>query len=953
MTYSTHVECDNHMIWTCRLLGGLSLENGERRIERFRTEKTALLLGYLAYHRGEWFERVTLADLFWGDGRDPDASLRTALSSLRRQLEPAGIPTGSVLQTAGNRVRLSPEAVETDAAQFRSLLQRARWVEDDDERLALLTDALRLYAGELLQGYEAEWLLTPRAVLEREYLRALQEAVAELLKAGDHDAAQAFAEQATQIYPLSEEAAQVLIRVYFSLNQPALAEAAYRCYQNNLARTLGDYPRFTLESLRDNRLPVGAARRALRAFDPPFRIRPRAAVPAPLTRFFGREEELTCTIALLQQGARLITFTGPPGVGKTRLGQELGLRLEATYQGRVFWVVLREARCEVEARRAFAQAFECDAEGNSDTLLDALAGRIGDAPALLITDNWEQVLDAAPLLASLLQRLPRLQAVALSRHPLELEGERWLTLEALPLPDADAPLETLQTNPAVALFVDRAQAVRPDFGLTPANAPKVAELCRILEGTPLAIELAAAQLANCSLNQLLSTAHTRLDWLNRRRDVGYPHRSLQAALESSYALLSPPLQRAFANLSFLQGEWDATLADAVLEESAVPVLEQLTRYSLVQRRWTDETPFYSMLEAVRLFGQRKRGGREDMLLQRIFGYFERLGQTLQAEFNTAAQLGWLFRLRRLYPNLHAALEWGVAHAPRRAATLIVGYGYFLDWEQRWEEGRRWCVRLLSSNALSRRQRAQLLSWLGLFLLRREQYEQAEAHLHESIHLCRALRDYDELAGAYNMLALTLQGRGRFTEAAEAYECGVCAARCNARPIILAPLLNNWGALCLKQKRLDEAHALLSEAHALYRQIQAPLPLANTLNLLAACYAHQGQFAEAQTCLQQALQNYAIAGYSNGVATMYNNLADLCLRQGLLAEAEAWLAQARRTCEQGGCTLHLQGVLLITEAQLRVAQGLHEEGAKLLDQCRQMAHALPALGQLLEEAAAVV
>ncbi|MDW8107722.1 MAG: BTAD domain-containing putative transcriptional regulator, partial [Armatimonadota bacterium] len=569
--------------WYCRLLGGLSLEGAGQRIERFRTQKTALLLGYLAYRLGEWQERVALADLLWGEGRDPDASLRTALCSLRKQLEPAGTPTGTVVQVVGTRVRLAPETVQTDVAEFLHLLTQANTINDPQARLPLLKDALCLYRGELMRGYEAEWLVGPRTQLEQAYLGALREAVPALLRYGDHEAARTLAEQATQIYPLSETAAKLLIRVYWSLEQPRLAEAAYQRFQQELARQLGDYPRFTLESLREARFKVGVPRRHAK---PPVVERVRKArryapVPAPLTRFFGREAELQQAAAMLQQGVRLLTITGAPGIGKTRFGQELGMRMQEVFAQRVFWVALRDAHTEAEARRAFAQAFECDAEATNEVLCETLAERIGSAPALLITDNWEQVLDAAPLLEQLLQRLPRLQAVALSRHPLELEGEHWLVLEPLPLPDADTPVEALVRNPTVALFVDRAQAVRPDFALTPQNAPKVVQLCRALEGAPLAIELAAAQLGTHSLSQLLHTIHERLDWLvSRRRDVGYPYRSLQAALESSYALLEPPLQRAFTQLSVLQGEWETPLADALLDEPAAPILDALVRHSL-------------------------------------------------------------------------------------------------------------------------------------------------------------------------------------------------------------------------------------------------------------------------------------------------------------------------------------------------------------------------------------
>ncbi|MCS6918335.1 MAG: tetratricopeptide repeat protein [Fimbriimonadales bacterium] len=936
------------MLWTCRLLGGLSLEGDGRRIERFRTEKTALLLGYLAYHAGEWFERVALADLFWGDGRDPDASLRTALSSLRRQLEPAGVPTVGVLQTAGNRLRLNPDALQTDAAQFQALLQAAQCSDEPAESLNLMVDALRLYRGELLQGYEAEWLVPLRTQLEREYIGALQAAAPALLRAGRIAVAQELAERAVRIYPLNETVSEWLIRLYLSTGATAQAEAEYQRLQSDLARALGDYPRFTLESLRGARFEVGATAQPTSDSTPVKPPRARASVPAPLTRFFGREAELARAARLLQDGARLVTITGAPGIGKTRLGQELGARLESDYAGRVFWASLREAHTELEVRRALAHALGCDADTASEAFLEALAACVDDTPALLITDNWEHALDAALLLVYLLQRAPRLQAIALSRHPLEVDGEHLLTLEPLPTPEVDAPLDALYKNPAVALFIDRARSVRPDFALTESNAPKVVQLCCALEGAPLALELAAAQLGAHSLSQLLQTLNERLDWLvSRRRDVGYPYRSLQAALESSYALLTPPLQRALAQLATLQGEWDEPLANAVLGKPAAPVLDALTRHSLLQRRWDDDTPRYQMLESVRLFALRKGSGRAHALHNRLFSHFERLGGTVQAEFNTSAQSYWLQTLRRLYLNLQEAMEWGVEHAPARAARMLVQYGYFLDWEHRWDEARRWCVRMLNTPSLPQRARAQLLSWLGLFLLRVGQYAQAETHLRECIQICCALRDWDELAGAYDMLGLTLMERQRWDEATEAFEAGVAAARRRARPHILAPILHNWGILRYRQGRYEDTLKLAAEANALYAQIQTPLPLANTLNLMGVCYAEQADYNAANRYFARAAEHYHSASYAAGVAKAYNNLADVALRQGELQRAAAYLQQAWDAQRRTG-SLQLQGILTLTEAQLAHAQGRPEVARERYAQCLKLAETVPSLQQALEK-----
>ncbi|OYT69110.1 MAG: hypothetical protein CFK48_09290 [Armatimonadetes bacterium CP1_7O] len=938
------------MRWYCRLLGGLSLEQADRRIDRFRTEKTALLLGYLAYHLGEWRERIALADLLWNDSIDPDSSLRTALSSLRRQLEPAGTPTNSILQTASKRIRLNPDAIVTDVQEFLTWLQQAREATDAALRGRLLTDALQQYRGELLQGYEAEWLITPRAKLKQEYLHALGEAVPLLLQSGAIETAQRLAEHATTIYPLSTFAAQLLIRLYLSLNLPELAEAAYERYRRELGRTLGDYPRFTLEMLKHNLFPVSLQPLAVPVAVSAPPVRPRSAVPAPLTRCFGREQELQQTAAWLREGVRLITITGPPGIGKTRLGQELGLRLEPVYDGRVFWVSLREARNESEVRHAFALVFECETEQAGDEWLDVLAARIGDAPTLLITDNWEQVLDSATLLAALLQRLPRLQAVALSRHLLELAGARWLELAPLPLPEPDTPLETLVGNPSVALLIDRAQSMRPDFALTPTTAPQIVQLCRLLEGVPLAIELAAGQLSRYSLSQLLQHAHERLDWLqNRRRDVGYPYRSLQAALESSFAMLTLQQQRAFVQLAFLQDEVDEPLASAVLGEPAAPILDELTRCSLLQRRWHQERPLYSMLESIRMFGQRKGNDIKEPVLARLSNYFEQLGKQVRVEFNTEAQFPWLFRLRPLYPNLQQAMEWAVAHAPRRAARMLVDYGYFLDWEQRWEQGRVWCVRLLHSSALTRRQQAQLLSWLGLFLLRMEQYDPVETHLQESIRLCQAIRDWDELAGAYNMLGLLYTEKRRFAEADCAFARGVKAAYRHARPVILAPILHNWGLLHYHAGGYTQAIAHASKAHQLYEQIRAGLPLANTLNLLGCCYARLHQWQQAQEYYLQAAAHYQSAGYLPGVAMVYLNLAEIALERGELAEAIAFLEHAQEAYQHGGGSLHQRGNLLLLKARLAHLQGDHAQAKQLLQQCHEIAERVPRFRVQMEQA----
>lgn len=928
------------MRWQCQLLGKLTVRGWGREIERFRTQKTALLLGYLAYHLGEWQERIALADLLWGDEWGSDASLRTALSSLRKQLEPPGVPAGAVLQTMRYQVRLNPEAVQTDLQLFWAALEKADNASEPVDQLHAFFDALQLYRGELLQGLEADWLTLPRRKLKRAYLDALYRGTLLMMAHGYHQDALDLAYRAVHIYPACEEASKLLTTLLLAMGQREVAEAEHQRLQGELARLLGSYPRYTLASLERQAEAIRVAPIGMRRLAPVAQAASQklSQVPTPLTRFWGREAELHhAETLLLKRQVRLLTVTGPPGVGKTRFGQELAQRLSRLYEQRIFWVALREASCVEEAVYAFAQRFEITEWRDRDMLARMVAARLSGSPALLITDQWEHVLDAAPLLTLILRYTPSLQAVALSRHPLEVEGEHLLPLEPLPLPNPNDEIMTLLTNPSVALFMDRAQAVRPDFAITEFNRATIAQLCHRLEGIPLALELAAAQLHNQSLTQMLEHIEARLEWLqSRRRDAG-AYRSLQAALDTSYALLTQEQRHAFETLALLQGEWDEEAATALLGAPAAPYLHALVRHSLLKQIWQDDQCRYTMLDTVRLYAQRKLNGRRDLrtLQQRHFRHFAQLAHRAGQEFNTAAQRRWLARLRACYPNLSTAIEWGICHAPRRCATMLVDIGYFLDWESRWQEGQQWCMRLLASGALTRRQRAQLLSWLGLFELRQEQFEPAEAHLRESIALCQAIRDFNELAGAYDMLGLVYKETGRLDEANETFAKGAKAARRHAHPMVLAPILHNWGLLVLEQGDFDQAERLFLEARTLYEQAGAPLPLANTLGSLGNSYLEQGRYEEARACYLTAQQVYEETNHPQGIARILNNLGCVAAQQGQHEQASIYFERALELVLREGASLRLQWIVLLNRAEVALKLERLEAARTSLSLCQQL------------------
>ncbi|HZP82590.1 MAG TPA: tetratricopeptide repeat protein [Chthonomonadaceae bacterium] len=303
------------------------------------------------------------------------------------------------------------------------------------------------------------------------------------------------------------------------------------------------------------------------------------SLPLELTRFFGREQEAARLADLLAAGrARLVTLTGPGGNGKTRLALEVARRLALAFQGRIWFVPLADVRDARLIPSELLDALRLPRTAGVNPL-ELAARALADRPALLVLDNFEQVVEGgAEIVQALLQQVPTLSCLVTSRRRLNLGGEQEVLLSPLPTPSASVGCDTeagtlparaltpeaLQTCPSVQLFVDRAQAARADFQLTASQAAPIAELCERLEGVPLALELAAARIQVLPPAQMLRQLDRRLDLLvSRRRDLPERHRTLRATLDWSYALLAPDLRRLFARLAVFRAGWMLDAAEAI------------------------------------------------------------------------------------------------------------------------------------------------------------------------------------------------------------------------------------------------------------------------------------------------------------------------------------------------------------------------------------------------------
>ena len=609
--------------WRIELFGGLTARQGNAAISRFRSQRTALLLAYLAFFRDRPHPREQLVEDLWPEAEPVNGrmSLRTALASLRRQFEPSGVPFGTVITADSTFVQLDSRSVTTDVAEFLESLRTGSKTEDEDQRLRHFETAIESYHGELLPGFYEEWILTERRRLHETYLEALKSSTRLYTSKRDYERATRAAQAALDADPLREESHRDLMRLYAVMGRPSAAMAQFAELEKLVREHLGAEPSMASRELVQrissaaNPSTASTRRPAVRTKDKQLseateipRAPTRPTLPLTLSRFFGRTMELAAlTEALAPNGHtganRLFTLTGPGGVGKTRTAIETARSLQDVYGGRVWYVPLADSVNVDQITGAIAESLSIKRTGAA-SVVDEVAAVLASDPSLLVLDNFEQVADKGPsVVSALLARARPLKALVTSRRRLALDGEREYPLSPLTVPGSESDPQALLQVSSVQLFVDRAQAVLPDFQLTAGNARAVSEVCRILEGIPLAIELAAARSQVLTPARMAERLSERFAVLSAIRDDRVArHQSLWAAIDWSYRLLSPKLQRFFCALSVFRGGCTEEAAIEVCDEpSALEFLTHLRVHSLLQTSPQEAEMRFIMLESIREF----------------------------------------------------------------------------------------------------------------------------------------------------------------------------------------------------------------------------------------------------------------------------------------------------------------------------------------------------------------
>jgi predicted ATPase len=673
-----------------------------------------------------------------------------------------------------------------------------------------------------------------------------------------------------------------------------------RLVENDLAVLLSE--RFEMASSRD-----GAADEASLA----------GTLPVPATPLVGRDDDAAALGDLMgADGVRLVTLTGPGGVGKSRLAVEVAQRLGPGFAAGVRFVELGSVAAAELVTAAIAAALGLNTSGVR--LINDLKSFLRARRLLLVLDNFEQVMGAAPLVAELLGAAPGVVALVTSRMVLRLSGEHEFPVPTLPVPPlgAGGDAADVQRWASVRLFVQRAQAASTGFELTSGNTAVVAEICRRLDGLPLAIELAAARVRLLPPQALLARLDDRMGLLTGgARDLPSRQQTLRNTLDWSFDLLSAGEQALFARLGVFAGTFDLPAAEAVCGAAdpadpgraghVMDTLGSLVDSSLVQPQARDGEPRFGLLQTIREYAlERLRDGADwREAHDRHAAYFRTLAEPAPAELQGPGQLAWLDRLETEHGNLGAAMSWLVEQDQLEPAIQLS----WATWRFWWlhghaEELASYADTLTKSEHLPPQQRALALSGTGFGLFASGDPATAQPLLEQSLPLYRQAGDMLGAATTAAMLGHLLALQHQDARASELLEQTLAPLQEAGNDRLAGPerlqhlldvalVCNFLGQIRLSQADHGRAAQLFTEALNAARNAQDRFTILVSLYDLALSSMAQGDLTGAAERLQEGVSQSAEAGDEPSVAYYLEALAAVALRQDNLERAVRLLAAA--------------------------------------------------------------
>jgi len=943
------------------VLGSLQVSIDDAPVTLLESDKVCALLVYLAVEADRPHRRDSLVGLLWPECPDQVArhNLRQALFSLRRAIGDH-TATPPYLLISRDAIQFSTASdYSLDLAQFNAIFRAcqentSRGIEDPAIRAARLEEMVKLYRGDFLHDFfladSAEfeqWALVQRESLHQRALDAHSDLAGYHEQHRDFQAARRHALRQLELDPWREEAHCQVMRALALDGQRTAALAQYETCRRVLADELGVEPsaetRDLVEQIRAGKVKTED--------ESPSSI-PAAPIhnlPVSLTSFHGREQELVDLDRLLADPeCRCISLVGPGGIGKTRLAVQAAQRRRAGLAHGVAFIPLASVGSVEAAVAAIAGALRLSFYGPSepkDQLLSYLSGK----QMLLILDNVEQLLvegstlaNIVELLLDILQRAPGVKLLVTSREALNLQEEWVFEVRGLAFPDTEQT-EKPDEYPAVALFVQRARRASPGLAFSQADLAAIAHICRLVEGLPLAIELAATWVRVLSPAEIAQEIEGSLDFLTASvRDLPERHRSMRVVFDHSWQRLSAREQQVLSQLSVFRGGFSRQAAGQVAGAS-LPVLSTLVNRTLLRRAAAGR---YELHELVRQYSAARLAadaGAHAAAQERHCRYFLALAEAAEQELKGRNQLEWLGRLEQEHDNLRAALAWALEsdHTTPGGGELALRLSGALRWFWRmrghFHEGLGWLTKSLQQHPEGRTA-ALAAALLGKSVLTYELGNLGATRLsaEESAAIYRELGVQHGLAEALSFIGIALIWGGeaslgqarleealaicrkagdRWGEARALYRLGSCLADCAGDPTGRAMLeesvaiLNDLNEKCFLTSVLlslgvvdvglgnyAAARARFEHGLAIARENEHSLLMADALTNLGSVYGILGEHSTAQSHLEQALQVYQEHGCSIWQTDVWCTLAENAISQGDLTTARFCLQAASNLLE---------------------------------------------------------